>query len=766
MWLCAVMVLSAFVMSVGVSNDVEGKGDTGDVILAPSPIYIEVWAGPSHYPVSGWSLDGTPTFKWMFTEPWRSWQISLKRLDDNYNYPPLTGNLGEATYDLSPSLPTAKYSWVIFVEYSMGPGLWAWAGPFSGPNFWVDVTPPNPPVVTESECGATHSDTVPVVLPPWTTHTSPYFTWSNPGDIGSGVSNVMVSVAGWTLITSPWHPTYGTGQYAWTFGSIDGAGNWDGVGESILARIDVTPPNTPIITESHCGGSNVGWPAWTTHTSPYFTWSDPGDSGSGVSYYRVSVNGGGWSTVTSGWHPTYGSGQYMFDIQAIDGVGLISSEYRIYLKIDYTSPNMPVVTESHCGGSYPTMPAWVAHTSPYFTWSDPGDGGSGVSYYQVSVNSGGWSTVSSPWEPTYGTGSYAFDIRSVDSVGFISGNYRIYVRIDATLPIITDNQAGDDTWRNSAGTAYNIDFSDSTSLLNYAQYKITSSTGQSGTILKDWTNIFTGLSASTYTTNWQIDFNACQQGTNYVSVRVYDNAGNPLVMDDVFYLKKDTTGPMANAGPDQTKIQNELMIFNGSASTDNIGINNYTWTFTYNSTAVTLYGISPTFAFWTLGNYNVTLKATDYAGNWNTDTIAVSVYELGQSTIQLHAGWNLISFPMDQPTVNGVLIKRASDLANQTSSEMISLWNPLTQAYINYIPGFTLPTDPQNFAIGPNDAFFIFLSGDDVLEASGYRGIGQRSVELSTGWNLIGYHSMAEGDVEADWAWQVACEGLDDICYW
>ena len=132
-----------------------------------------------------------------------------------------------------------------------------------------------------------------------------------------------------------------------------------------------------------------------------------------------------------------------------------------------------------------------------------------------------------------------------------AGNYAIledvfYLKKDTINPIITDLQIGDDTWRDTPGTMYNVDFSDiiPSSNLSYAQYKITSEMGQAGTTLKDWTNIFTNLGAISYTNDWMIDFTACKEGFNYISVRVYDVAGNYQTVNDVFHVKKDTMNPI------------------------------------------------------------------------------------------------------------------------------------------------------------------------------------------------------------------------------
>ncbi|MFW9942917.1 MAG: hypothetical protein ACFFFT_17915, partial [Candidatus Thorarchaeota archaeon] len=135
----------------------------------------------------------------------------------------------------------------------------------------------------------------------------------------------------------------------------------------------------------------------------------------------------------------------------------------------------------------------------------------------------------------------------VDVAGNV--NYSAYIStllyLDTSEPAIIDSQTGDDIWRNSGGTTYNVDFSDNitSSNLDFAQYRITSDTEQGGIVLKEWTNIFTNLGATEYTTDWTIDFTACQEGINYVSVRVYDNAGNIEILNDSFYVKKDTIAP-------------------------------------------------------------------------------------------------------------------------------------------------------------------------------------------------------------------------------
>jgi hypothetical protein len=71
--------------------------------------------------------------------------------------------------------------------------------------------------------------------------------------------------------------------------------------------------------------------------------------------------------------------------------------------------------------------------------------------------------------------------RTLPNLGALGSlSYNKDILIDTTNPTITDSQTGDDTWRNAAGTTYNVDFSDSvpSSNLNNAQYRIMSGLGQ------------------------------------------------------------------------------------------------------------------------------------------------------------------------------------------------------------------------------------------------------------------------------------------------
>ncbi len=91
------------------------------------------------------------------------------------------------------------------------------------------------------------------------------------------------------------------------------------------------------------------------------------------------------------------------------------------------------------------------------------------------------------------------------------------------------------------------------------------------------------------------------------------------------------TAPTANAGPDQSVYVGDQVTFDGSGSTDNIQVENYTWTFAYDGHNQTLTGVNPKFTFAIAGTYTVTLTVKDPTGDSNTDTTVIAVTEPSKS---------------------------------------------------------------------------------------------------------------------------------------
>src|SRR2546425_2546292 len=118
----------------------------------------------------------------------------------------------------------------------------------------------------------------------------------------------------------------------------------------------------------------------------------------------------------------------------------------------------------------------------------------------------------------------------------------------------------------------------------------------------------------------------------------------------------DNVPPVANAGPDLIVNEDTTVTFDGSASTDNVGIASYTWTF-MDGTMQTLQGATASYVFATPGTYIVTLTVRDADGNVGTDTVTVTVRDVTPPAVT-------VSSPSDGASVPGSTVIVASPTDN------------------------------------------------------------------------------------------------------
>jgi parallel beta-helix repeat protein len=238
---------------------------------------------------------------------------------------------------------------------------------------------------------------------------------------------------------------------------------------------------------------------------------------------------------------------------------------------------------------------------------------SGIANYTWNFTYNGTALLLYGVSPTYSfwtTGIYVVTLTVTDALGNHAADTMTVTVNDVINPVAN---AGPDQTVN-AGTVVTFDGSASTDNVGIDNYT--------------WAFTFDGAVRTLYGVSPTFNFTIA--GNYTVTLTVRDAAGNTAtdtmaVNVAAILPPADTTSPVANAGPDQTVSVGTIVIFTGAGSADNVGVTNYTWTFTFGGTARVLYGVSPTFNFTIAGNYTVTLTVRDAAGNTGTDTMAVTV---------------------------------------------------------------------------------------------------------------------------------------------
>jgi len=113
-------------------------------------------------------------------------------------------------------------------------------------------------------------------------------------------------------------------------------------------------------------------------------------------------------------------------------------------------------------------------------------------------------------------------------------------------------------------------------------------------------------------------------GTHSYTIMAADQSGNLATSAGVFDVR-DTTNPIAEAGQDVAITLGNSTTFDGSQSTDNDVIANFTWRFMDGPDQKRLYDAVSTYLFANTGIITVTLIVRDRTGNSASDTMQVTI---------------------------------------------------------------------------------------------------------------------------------------------
>ena len=124
-----------------------------------------------------------------------------------------------------------------------------------------------------------------------------------------------------------------------------------------------------------------------------------------------------------------------------------------------------------------------------------------------------------------------------------------------------------------------------------------------------------------------IEFLIEDPGIYRLEVNVTDQAGN-WATDHLNITVMDITPPQAYAGEDIILEEGQTITFDGSMSTDNVGIVNWTWILNMGSDSIEYYGEKPTITFVDVGSFTFTLKVSDMEGNEDSHEIRITVKDI------------------------------------------------------------------------------------------------------------------------------------------
>jgi len=376
----------------------------------------------------------------------------------------------------------------------------------------------------------------------------------------------------WTLAASTWTALREGVNYV-SVRSVDGALNTTVITavDAFYVKKDTTPPSVPSLS-SPADNSAVATQA------PLFDWSDSSDGTSGLSGYALQVStSDDFTTPAFSASPSVSqasasgldSGKYFWRARSLDAAGnysVYSSTFAVFVD---TAP--PVVTDAQAGDDTWRRSSGTVYnvdftdaggsklqSARYAVYSSTGRQGAELVSFAAGViaDSIGADSYPADWKLSQGNWDLLPDGTSYVSAqaADAAGNTTIledvfYIRKDVTAPGVSDNQAGDETWRKDNSAVYNVDFTDTGgSLIDRIQVKITTGPAQTGTLISDWTSLASGVNSASYSSDWGLGastFTLLQSGTNYVSVRAIDYAGSTTALSDVFYVRKDTAAPTA-----------------------------------------------------------------------------------------------------------------------------------------------------------------------------------------------------------------------------
>ncbi|KON29512.1 hypothetical protein AC477_05830 [miscellaneous Crenarchaeota group-1 archaeon SG8-32-1] len=391
---------------------------------------------------------------------------------------------------------------------------------------------------------------------------------------------------------NPTHQYQNPGVYTITLTVTDD----DGASQDTAQQISISEKIAPITSHDYDG-------LW--HNKDFVISLSSQDYQSGVKETYYKINGGSTKSLMNDGQPQINeeSSNNVLEFWSVDNLG--NEELHNILtniKLDKTPP------VAYAGQNVTVN----EDTLLTFNGSNSGDN-LGIIEYTWILNDGTRKELNTiaPEYVFHTPGVYTVELIVVDAANNLAiDTFEIKV-LDVTDPIAN---AGNDLIINQ-GETVKFDGSKSTDNIKIADFV--------WSFIDETPQKIEGVNA-TYTF-WFV-------GVYEINLTVYDEQGN-LGTDLILVTVIDNTWPIADAGFDQIVEEGAMVYFDGSNSFDNIGIENYLWTFT-DGELQSLNGVNANYSFGIPGIYEVTLTVSDLEEHSANDTVMIFVRDITSPKIE------------------------------------------------------------------------------------------------------------------------------------
>jgi hypothetical protein len=230
-----------------------------------------------------------------------------------------------------------------------------------------------------------------------------------------------------------------------------------------------------------------------------------------------------------------------------------------------------------------------------------------------------------------------------------------------------------------------------------------------------------------------------QVGDNAVVVQVQDQAPATDTQSFTITVANVNDPPNITSTPDTTATQDVLYTYDVDATDPDVG-DTLTYSFTTSPAGMTI-NSSTGVIQWTptnaqVGDNAVVVEVQDQAAATDTQSFTITVTgQLESQTLHLHPGRNLISIYLN------IADPHPSSVFGHIEDDYIAVW--AYGSWERYIPGGPGPQNDLN-AIEPGRGYCINITATEEVELT-IEGtpITNTTVQLSSGWNFMGYNSRS-----------------------